>query len=177
MVELNYKLENDDFVAFNLHFSKSSATHKHAIRKTRLIALSATALVLFSIFYLWLKSWVVAIAVAGSGALLAWLVSPREYWKEVEKTISRMADCEGIGELGRYRLRIEEAGLREEVGGNVTTTAYSSISRIEETDEHVFIFIAPIRAYIIPKQEVGAQLVDFLEELRRCRGGGLAEMV
>lgn len=166
-MKLKYKLANDDFVAFNLHFVGKSSTHWNAIRKGRVVSSVSTAAVLFLICYLGFRDW----AVAGSLALIIgcvpWFTYHSQYRKQMEKSLRRMAESEGVGEAGWRRLSIEESGIREETEASVSTTGFSSILRIDETDEHVFIFIGPPRAYIIPKGEVGPELAGFLEELRR----------
>jgi hypothetical protein len=76
-------------------------------------------------------------------------------------------DGKNAGVIGEHDLEILQDGIREMTVVNEQLTKYPGIERVEVTQTHVYIYIGPIYAYIIPKAKVTEGDLDaFITELK-----------
>jgi hypothetical protein len=167
MAELEYNLAEDDFIAYNMHFADSS----RALRRPRLtfrmlVTLSGPAMsLLISILTREVHmGFLLSMSVVTASM---WFVSPSLWKSSFRRSLLRMSRHGGLGSLGRYVIKMDESGLREESPSGITLTSWGQILRIEETDEYAFIFSGPINAFIIPKRVDREKVTEFLSEARR----------
>ena len=68
---------------------------------------------------------------------------------------------------GRHELQLDEFGIRVENDFGKTEVKWSAISRIGETDSHVFLYLAPNQAIVIPAASLsGASLAEIKANAR-----------
>jgi len=58
----------------------------------------------------------------------------------------------GRGALGRHRVVLSDYGVTESTSVNETRTAWAGVDRVEQSQDHVFIYITPASAHVIPKR-------------------------
>lgn len=58
----------------------------------------------------------------------------------------------GRGRLGRHRVVLGEDGVIESTVVNQSRTAWPGVDRVEQSPDYIFIYIAPVTAYVIPKR-------------------------
>ncbi|MFZ0530953.1 MAG: YcxB family protein, partial [Propionicimonas sp.] len=64
------------------------------------------------------------------------------------------------------RVWLDADGLIVAVGSREEHVAWSGITRVVETGEHVFVFTGPNAAHVIPRRVGEPQLREFLDALR-----------
>jgi hypothetical protein len=85
--------------------------------------------------------------------------------KQAKKLI---AEGKNDGMLGTHQLTIEENALCEKTDVNETRHAWSAIDRVEETEDHAFIYISSIQAHVIPKHQISQGDYDsFIANVRQ----------
>ena len=56
------------------------------------------------------------------------------------------------GQLGAHKICLSEAGLVESTVVGESRTSWAGVDRIEQDQEYIFIYTAPLAAHIIPKR-------------------------
>jgi hypothetical protein len=82
--------------------------------------------------------------------LLQWVL---ERWL-IRRFLRQMLKDErpGRGALGRHRVALSDYGVTETSAVNETRTAWAGVDRVEQSPEHIFIYITPASAHVIPKR-------------------------
>lgn len=163
MNSLEFAVQSEDLVAFNTYFAQHSKQGRKVRDSYRLQAVLAG----------FIGGAIVGALLFGSinGALVAlpvmpliWFVSPWAWQRAVQKNAVKMAAHGGLGKLGPCKLTIEGEGLREQGADFEVSAAWSSITSIDQTENHVFIFFGPTQAFVIPKHD-GFEIQPFLSEI------------
>ena len=163
---LEYVLTGEDYVAFNVHASKTLEESRRQLSRHRI--LGALGLALFVA--------VLDVTTRGNGLTLTfvfaaitgvlwWALLPSLVRRSVRRSLARIADTTGLGHVGPTSLRLDALGVHEECGGVATSAKWAQILRVDETAEHGFIFISPLAAFVVPKT-IGTPVDDFLAMVR-----------
>ncbi len=82
-----------------------------------------------------------------------------------------MAEGRTEGVLGEHDLLLGEDQLEERSAAGTQTTRFAAIDRVESTETHTFIYLAPAQAHVIPHAFVSeGDVADFTAVLEeRCR--------
>jgi hypothetical protein len=163
---IEYDLVPDDFVAFNMHHALHSEAARRQSATTRIGA--SVVLPLAVGIMLAAASHDVAfgaVTTLVSGVVL-WFLWPRLWSRQMKRFLMRAASSDGLGTVGTQTLSIEDEGLREVSPGSETFTAWSKVRRIDETPDHVFIFVGPVQAFVIPKRIGEERVAAFMGDLR-----------
>jgi hypothetical protein len=169
VAEFTYDLATHDYAAFNLHYLMTS---EMGLRQQRVFRISVTAVTgIASVLVIALPSRdLVGGMVAGViAAAFMWLVAPRMWKQEVQRNIKRMAKGDGLGQPGKHTLTVDDSGLREVTPNATVTTPWSSLIRVDETAEHLFIYTDPVRAFVVPKR-IGPDMINELLSSLAPRG-------
>jgi hypothetical protein len=165
--QLEYDILPEDNVAFGCYVNVNSEQGKLQRRYFLVFTTLLGSALGFAVVVLILNDVRTAL-VAGLAAGLADLaMSPWLWRRQLKRNLSRMASSGGLGSIGPHRLFVDGEGLHEETTGTKLITAFPSIRRIEQTDDHVFIFVGEARALIIPKRVGSSEVAAFLGEVER----------
>ncbi|MGR9105863.1 MAG: YcxB family protein [Gammaproteobacteria bacterium] len=163
MVEIQYKLEERDLVAFSEHEVKpDSALNKQVRRHSTTIPGILCAVALFYWFYFEDPPTAFYVGVIGVvWGLLAPLYFKKDFRKKVRQQFSE-EDLQRI--LGEYKLRIEKKALVEISPEGETRILWKDILRLELTKKYAFIYLDAHEALIIPLAKIDhRQIVEFAE--------------
>lgn len=171
-MQIHYELNKKDYIDFNMNHFSISPTLKRTIFLQRYI---------FSIIYLIIPFVLTTVSDIPFGywasifgiTYILWVVFyPRYFMKTVQRNIEKLMN-EGHTKsmLGEHSLTLTDEGVIEKNNSGETKTNWSSIEKIVQTDEHLYIYIDSIKAYIVPikafKGESEKQY--FLNEIRKYR--------
>jgi len=87
-------------------------------------------------------------------------------WSVVRNALRQMK--EGKGMLGDHEFEVSDGDFIERASGTETKTDLRSLHAVCETDSHVFVYINPMMAHIIPKRDVTSEVVESLRKMREA---------
>jgi hypothetical protein len=94
---------------------------------------------------------VLAVVAAGVAAVGWWVTWPKAVERSVRKTALRLGRSSDLPAPARTRLWLDDEGLHEECNGVVTNAVWSGVQRVDETDDHGFVFVSLVSALIVPQ--------------------------
>ena len=171
MESLRYETELEDAVAFNVFDVRTTDSGRSMQRRGMLTAGTLGAIAGLPLPAYMHSTAYLAFPVA-AGILAALLYRPFLI-SEIPKIVRRQHAAGGRGAVGWHQLTLDQLALLEESETGSQTTKYSALHRLAETQDHVFLYISPTQAHIIPRKKVTLGDVQrFLSELRdRIREG------
>lgn len=151
-MEITYKLNDDDILAAQWHFAKSSPTLREAYWRVfvagPLVALGVL-LLLMTIAELSLGFCAFVFILFSLGWCFEW---PRQYRRNFMKSLNRILK-EGRNPLLKcsFSFEIDNEGLRVKSEMSDSRLVWAAVERVEETADHIYIYIGSMNAHIIPK--------------------------
>lgn len=150
-MEINYELVEQDFLEFNIHHARNSATIKRSILLQRCLG---PVMFLIMPFYatkqtgipLWY--WMIIFYTIS----IIWFVFYPRYinWQISRGTSKMLREGRNQNIFGNRSIILMPEGIRE-IGLHMEEkVSWSSIERIEETEDYIYIYISSVSAYIIP---------------------------
>jgi hypothetical protein len=151
-LEVTFKLNDDDILAEQWHFARSSPSLREQYWRTFvywplvvlgvLMMLEAFAewsllscgLLFVAFFALWLHQW------------------PRIYRAQLKRATNELLK-EGRNALldCPVRMEMDERGLRVTTEMSESRLAWDAVERVEETADHIFIYVTSMSSHVIPK--------------------------
>ena len=156
-MQLKYDVTRQDLIAFNEHFTLTSGV----INFRRVAAVQAVIMGISAFFLMMIavnnvpSSGVVG-AVLGLVVYLAWpSVHRAQVKRSIQKIVAKLhAENAGDGLLGAHSLEFESDGLVERTAVNEMHQTWAGIPRVDITAMHVFIFVTPTTAFLIPRAAI-----------------------
>ncbi|MEU2198894.1 YcxB family protein [Isoptericola sp. NPDC019482] len=151
-MQLEYRVEADDYLAFNLHVMRTSPVFRAQAMRQRVVAAVTSTVIAMAVVGVVTGEWAggaITGIVAGAGA---WWTLPRVHHRHVERTLRRLAAGDGLGPSGDVRLTIDDVGLHETLAGTSTTIGWAGVTRVDETDHHAFVFSGLHAAIVVPRR-------------------------
>lgn len=151
-MQLEYEITVQDYIDYNSNYRNKSNTNKHSILISRLIAPGVFLIMPFLLNYLFdgtsLGYWYFIFIII---AIVWFIYYPIDMKKSFERRISKiLAGGNFQGILGNHIFTITENELVDKT--EISEIKYNHIHTIVETDNHIFIFLNTVTAYIIPKR-------------------------
>ncbi|MCZ9946202.1 YcxB family protein [Brachyspira hyodysenteriae] len=165
--EYKYKLTEDDFIDFQLHYLRINSNMTSSIKKTIiiLIALYIVVFVSMAIYFRDNAFLIIIIALLVSAFSVLQIVT---YKKRLEKKIvKKVKEYVRSGKLdkvfGDKELTIyDDKVIFKEDRGTTSGFNKDEIKKIDSTNKCVFFYIDEMSAIIIPKQILSSEDIDFL---------------
>ena len=172
-MQLEYPLVNEDYVAFNLHVTRTRFpdTRKRANRISLvMVAVAVVVIVVVSAIQSGLgpaqsvAAVIVVLVFAGIVVVPIMLImrraSPHVTDSMVQWNLRRAAKEHALGPVGVATITLDDDGVLHEVAGTITAVRWGAIERLDETPTHAFAFNSPTSALVIPRQHPGtAELI------------------
>ncbi|MGC5168921.1 YcxB family protein [Luteimicrobium sp. DT211] len=150
-MQIDFQMRTEDYSAFSEHLLQTSDVLRAQRARQRIVltglVFAAVVVVIGGAAHDWTGGLVTAVVVAVG----MWLALPRINRWAAGRRVRELAAGEGLGLDGAASLRADDVGLHETVAGVTTSVAWDRVARIDETDRHVFVFIGPTAALIVPK--------------------------
>jgi hypothetical protein len=168
-MKIQYNVTMKNLVDFNLYHVKHSKYFK--VRFAMLMLLMPAIMGAFVLTMLAMGGLDLFSGVIAAFASVSWLfIYPGLFRKGLAKSVSRMfAEGKNSEVLTLHTLSIDNGKLIEETVHSKSELEMSSIERIVETPEYVFIYLSAVTAHVIPRKEIkDSRLLDeFVAELRK----------
>jgi hypothetical protein len=168
-MELEYRFEESDLLAFLDHHMQ----HSEAAREVRRRQTYGYAF-LFAVFGLvfWFfgeAALAIAFLVLGPVWIAWWPARSRQIYRKQAMAMYR----EGQNPMfeGPHVLRLDETGLVAITPKAEARIALTSVQRIVDTADYLFVYVGALQAFIVPRGRVTRGDVDiFVQQLRRVVG-------
>jgi hypothetical protein len=162
-MKIKYTNILDDHINFSKHHRGESKTSKELVIWT---------LILCSLLFIYGKmsefQYLSYIIIGLLLFVLLIVLSPYFWNKLIHKESAKLfEDKENKGFFCEHELVIDELGLNEitEVGNQYVK--WSGISKIDETDDYLYIYVGSLSAHVIPKKRVEGNLDEFIKLLNQ----------
>ncbi len=168
-MELEYRFEEGDLLAFLDHHMQHSESARD-IRRRQTYGY-AFLFVIFALVFWFFGEAALAIAFLVLGPLWIawWPARSRQIYRKQALKMYR----EGQNPLfeGPHVLKLDDAGLVATTPKAEARFALTSVQRVVDTPEYVFIYLGAMQAFIIPRGRVDRGDVDiFVQQLLRVVG-------
>lgn len=157
-MEVKYNLTKQDYIDFNIYHVKNSNTIKKSllIQRYAIPLIFIISIFLFTILtdipflYLFTIFFIVSVL---------WIAFyPKYFVSDAMKRISKMLDESSNKDLlGKHNTIINEEGLTEKSENGENKINWNGVLRIVSTENHFFIYISSISAFIVPKRSFNSQ--------------------
>lgn len=170
--KVEYDLTKEDYIAFNMHHIDHSPTIKRSLFIQRYVV--ALVFLAFPFIYSNVSGVPLLLPIIIYGAVfIIWILFyPRYFTASMKKRILKMIDEGGNASLfGPRSFTLSETGVEEVSDQGESRSSWRSIEKIDETVDHIYVYISSINAYLIPTrafQDI-TQKNMFLERLKEKR--------
>lgn len=171
-MELKFELLEEDYINFNIDHANKSPSLKRNVTFIRILGpvtflIAPFIVIKFSEIPLWY--WMTLFGITS----IIWIVFyPRYFDWEMRRRIKKMLK-EGKNEslFKERKISLTDEAIIETSSSSQSSTIWSKIDRIEETDRYIYIYNSSISAYIIPKRvfKNNKEKTNFLEEVSKER--------
>ena len=106
-------------------------------------------------------------------ALTTWLTTRITVRRFINKTLKE--EKPERGQLGKHKVVLSETGVVESTAVNESSRTWAGIDRIEQNQDYIFIYVAPLQAIIIPKRAFkDATAAEAFLEFSKAKSAGAA---
>lgn len=162
---LEFELTTEDFVSFSIYGALSAPAAQKQSARYR-IGTSAAMFVGLGLSAGFQNGWLYGLVAGLIAAVVFWLIWPSLWAWTTKRNVMRLAKAGGLGKPGPCRIWIDQYGVHDATPDDTSTVSWRGVERVEETATHAFIFVGPIRAYIIPKRIGAPAVAEFLAAVR-----------
>ncbi len=153
---IDFMTTADDFIAFNLFHFKNSPTLKRQLLITRLAYAFFLAVILSLPYTAYVKElpffaclFPILGVVVG---ILIFLAYPRMHEKNLRKQLSKVLKEGGNeGMIGKQKIVITPEAVINETPAGEQKAFWSSVDKIVETRDYIFLYVSSVSAAIIPR--------------------------
>jgi len=160
----------DDIVAFSDHYLSRSRYVKRAVARYRLFGALAIGGVTLLVTFTMAPDIALFGTIMSLVATLGFASQAGGIVKRSRRKVIRRLYTAGKNSpaLGKMELEVQETGVITRTDTTETRIAWSAIQDIVSTQEHTFVHLSPLRAFIIPhKKVVEGSLPALLAEVGR----------
>jgi YcxB-like protein len=175
---VEYTLAASDYVAFSLYHNAHTPAAKKSMRWMR-FGVAAVWLFVAILPVLFGDPFTGAEVVWVALAMLWMLLFPAFVRWSVKRTYSRYFERGLVnGQIGVHRVELTDTGFRDSTPVTDWHVMWPAVERVAEGEEHLFVYVGPHAAHVIPKHALGDQLEAFRQVIeQRANTGSTAESV
>ena len=155
MNRLEYDLTNDDYVAFNERVARTAPGVVDQYRRIRMIGTVATAVAIG----LLVREPVEALVMAALVGTVMWFAFVPIVRRSMRAQLRRLAKAGNLGRLGPTVLTWDPYGITESATDSEASVGWPRVTRIDETDDHLFVFTGDLEALVVPRR-AGADVAE-----------------
>lgn len=150
-MKIEFELFEKDYIAFNMNYLSTSPIIKRSIFIQQYIVSIIYLIAPFVIakttdtpLLHWLPICIII--------YIVWVIFYSKYYKmRAKKHIEKLIkEGKNIGVLGQHSILLTKNGITAIKGSSKSKMNWRSIENISETEEHIYIYIGSIEAYMIP---------------------------
>ena len=152
MGRLTYSLTGDDYLAFNQFVATTLPPYAEQARRVRVIGATVVPLAVGIALWVMERNLVASLLAAAVGAGVLWFTWPGFHRWSVTSRLKRIASTSGLGRTGATTLAWDEERVIEAAKASRAEVGWERLERVEETPRHLFLFVGPQEALIVPKR-------------------------
>lgn len=152
MGRLEYSLTNEDYIAFNQYAAKHNPVIAEQSRRVRATGTIVAAVGGVVAFWLISREVFTTVLMAAAVAAAMWFIWPRTHRRAITSQLNRLAKAGDLGRVGETVLTWDDQGLTEAATASQAMVGWPRVRRIEETTQHLFVFVGDLEALIVPKR-------------------------
>jgi hypothetical protein len=158
-MKINFTLTEDDIVAFSRHQYKNSRSITLTLR-ILYIALPVILFVISIFIFSNITGNMIMVLVSSTATsflflLIFWLLHKINITFIVPSIVKGMVNRDNEqAMIGRCILEIEDDTITEILNDKTISLKFQDLDRVEESESHIFIFISPTVALIVPKRDI-----------------------
>lgn len=165
MLQLNYKLTDEDYIEFNeFHQLIHSEVGKRNLFFLKLIGpmISILAIVIFILA----RAEVIALCIFS----IVWIAFTKKIMKRgIRKTILKMKETDGLPFAEETTLNFTEDQIIEITKGQEVKVDYKKVEDVCETEEAFYVYISSMEALIIPKRVLNQEMEIQLNQILKSK--------
>ncbi|ARD47863.1 YcxB family protein [Sporosarcina sp. P33] len=154
-MEIQYKLTEEDVVAFNLYHVKHSKVGKNSLQWQRYI--SPLIFLLFAYFLSVFTEMPKGplFAAFGITAVLWVIFYPKYFYFHITRQVRKMLkEGKNEGLVGEHLMKMNKAGITDKTSVGETAVQWTGVKQLREDAEYFYVYTSTVSAYIIPKRDV-----------------------
>lgn len=155
-MELNYKLNEEDYLDFNLFHAKNSpAVQKQVTMQRIFVPVLYIVLAILASIFLDMPFLILFIPFLIIGILWS-IFYPAYFYRLIKRNATKMMrEGKNEGVLGAHKMIFTEDGLREISPKGELSISWSGIENFGEGPSGFYLYNSGLSALIIPKKELG----------------------
>ena len=176
VMNIEYEINVDDWLALNRHLIKSSPLMIRAVRKGQAWwamgpVVGGALLAAYKRVPLE-KSGVILAAIFLILSVPMFFLYPIYFKFHSQRFIRKFYKSEkNKGAVGKHFFSVSDDALTDKTDYNNNTISWKSVDRIESTEDHTFIFTDELTAYIIPRHSIlNGKYDEFVNKLMETSG-------
>ena len=172
MLQLNYKLTDEDYIEFNeFHQLIHSEVGKRNLFKLRLIGpmISILAIVIFILARAKIMLIVTEVIVLCIFSIVCVTQAKKIMKRGIRKTILKMKETEGLPFAGETTLNFTEDQIIEITKNQELKVDYKKIQDVCETEKAFYVYISSMEALIIPKRVLNQEMEIQLNQILKSK--------
>jgi YcxB-like protein len=165
-VEIEYRVEEGDVLAFLDHHSEHSAAAREIRRRQTYGYAILLAILGLVLWFFGETALVIAFLVLGPVWVAWWPARARRLARKQAAALYR----EGPNPMfdGPHVLRLDEGGIVAIAPGAESRLPFTSVQRVVDTPDYLFVYVGAIQAFVVPRRRVArGDVRAFAEQLRR----------
>ena len=172
MLQLNYKLTDEDYIEFNeFHQLIHSEVGKRNLFFLKLIGpmISILAIVIFILARAEVMLIVIEV-IALCIFSIVWIAFTKKIMKRgIRKTILKMKETDGLPFAEETTLNFTEDQIIEITKGQEVKVDYKKVDDVCETEEAFYVYISSMEALIIPKRVLNQEMEIQLNQILKSK--------
>jgi hypothetical protein len=168
-VELEFRLEEGDVLAFLEHHGEHSAAAREIRRRQNYGHLFLVVTFYLILWYLGALALTIAILVLGPLWVAWWPARARRHAREQAAAFYPAAPNPLFD--GTHVLRLDDTGLQYVTPAAESRMPFTTIQRIASTPDYVFIYVGSVQAIVVPRRRVSRGDADILVQQLQTQAG------
>lgn len=171
-MELQFELFENDYVDFNMHYMSISPTIKRSIFIQRyiisiiyLIAPFVSAKITDIPLWYWSIGFILL--------YIIWVIFYPKYFRKraIKQVVKLLKEGKNVGIIGKYTLSLTPDCIIGINDSGESKTNWGSVENIYDTENHIFIYVGSMKAYIVPLRafKTKDEKVFFINKLNEYR--------
>ncbi|QKE72904.1 YcxB family protein [Arthrobacter citreus] len=167
-MKLNYEINLDDYIEFNLHELKNSKTVQKSLTNNR-IAVSLIYLVIPFLISFLLKQPIIGYLLAFSlVAIVIYVYFPNLYYRSSKNKMMKLLNNKSNESLfGEHSLKVDENGIKEITESSVHEIKWDHIVEVKGTKKYFYIYVTSMKAIIVPLEAIKDDMEKLLQFYRK----------
>ena len=167
-MKLNYEINLDDYIEFNLHHLKHSKTVQKSLTNNRIVVSLIYLVIPFLISFLFkqpISGYLLAFSLA---AIVFFIYFPKLYYRSTKnKMIKLLNDKSDESLFGEHSLKVDENGIKEITQSSVHEIKWDDIVEIKGTKNYFYIYFTSMQAIVVPLEAIKDDMERLLQFYRK----------